>query len=124
MATDPRPSRRSRRRARRLRRGSALHGTWWQQARRPLLHLVVTVSCLSIVLLLAAGHPGLALLVLAGAVAAAAVEVRTQRRQQQQCQATREHAERVVELVYEDWLRDQAQRGHLELERWRRTHRP
>ena len=123
MATDPRP-RRSRRRASRRRARRSPCRSRWQQTKRPLIHLVVAVGCIPVALLLATGRPLLATLLLAGAAAAAALEIRLQYLQLQRRQQAEQDAKAVLELVYEDWIRAEAEQGHRDLERWRRTRRP
>lgn len=75
-------------------------------------------------LVLAAVLGGAAAPLLAGAAAAivvALLAVRVSHRLREV--RARRLAERVLELVYDDWVRSEAERGQDDLERWRRTHR-
>lgn len=111
------PSRQGWRRARASVRGRLL---------RPGGRLSVAVAPWPVTLLLVAGHELLVMVLFgAGVVAAAAlllVHGWRSRRRQAAWVAAQQHAERVVEAVYEQWIHDEATRGQRQLERWRRTH--
>lgn len=127
-APDPRPHPRRRPRAapRPLRRTTS-RGAWWRRARRPALHAVVSVSPLPVILALAAGHVVAVLALLSGLIVAAVTVLWTWRRRAGRRAvaeaAAIEHAERVLQEVYDGWVRDEAGRGERELDQWRRTHR-
>ena len=70
--------------------------------------------------LLAAGHRALAAGVGTGALACAVLQLRIERRLHEQQRAVDERAERVLALIWEDWVQVEVARGHLARGRWRR----
>ncbi len=92
---------------------------------RQVGHLLVAVASWPVTVLLVAGHELLVVLFGAGVVAAAAlllVHGWRSRRRQAAWVAAQQHAERLVEAVYEQWIHDEAACGQRQLDRWRRTH--
>jgi len=112
----------------RCRRPHAGRVDWWRRMRRPVLHGVVAVLQLPVLLLLVCGHVVLVVLVLCAAAGIGFTVVLVRRRRHLRRRAdhvaAQQHAERVVQEVFDEWVSAEALRAERALERWRRTHRP